>query len=597
MHVLVVSGWYPSAVAPGRGSFVADQVRGLARQGVEIVVASWEPSLLSADTSATETGAARARAIQMGDLPLATPRSWGGGVPVARLPATIPAEIERRHPVDLMRWQTTTLLPFGNRLAQAWPIDLIHAHRGLPDGGSAIALANALGVPLLTTEHDGSLEERLKSPRAAAAYRTLVGEHRSLVAVSRRLADQAAALSGLDPDDIDVIPNLVDRSVFRPQGGIDRDRLELLWVGSRKASKGMDALIRAVAIVRTTRPVRLRLIGQAPSQAEDRRLGRLADDLGLGPWVTFEPAAARPDVAAAMARAGLLVHPSPSESFGIVAVEALATGLPVVAVSPTVADLIGRDGAAGEVAAGPGPEALAAAIERALARLGSFDREAIVARSEPYGSDRVLAAIIGRYTGMIGSASGSDRRPIATSSSIAPGPATHAGTNGAVVLALRRRSAIQRVSQLPPDVSSTLTVVTSVGREAPPTAIDEWIEIDPDTAFRAEMTRLGGPGRPGRSRGERWLTAARHPTRTLARRCLVARRSALAATTTRAALQAIVAGVDANVPIVAIDAEDVTAVVAAGLESRLAPALLWWLADRQDAADWLPGPVRPQALR
>ncbi|HLO36192.1 MAG TPA: glycosyltransferase, partial [Candidatus Deferrimicrobium sp.] len=232
MRILFLARWYPSHDAPGRGSFVADQAHALLQAGVDVVVASWEPALVTSLADADGAAAAWARAIERSPLPLATPRSWGAGVPVARLPTVMPADPVARHPVDLARWQAATVVPFGRALAAAWPFDAVHAHTGLPDGLAAGDLADDLGLPLLTTEHDGSLDVRLADDRARAAYRTLVGARRGLVAVSDRLADQMARLSGVDRARISVIPNLIDRTLFRPDPAVVRDSNELLWVGS-----------------------------------------------------------------------------------------------------------------------------------------------------------------------------------------------------------------------------------------------------------------------------------------------------------------------------------------------------------------------------
>ena len=75
-----------------------------------------------------------------------------------------------------------------------------------------------------------------------------------------------------------------------------------------------------------------------------------------------------------MQRAAVFVHPSPWETFGVVAAEALAAGLPVAAVpSGGVEEVVGRDGRFGEIAADTGPEALAAAIGRVLDDPGRFN--------------------------------------------------------------------------------------------------------------------------------------------------------------------------------------------------------------------------------
>src|SRR5262249_39308405 len=140
----------------------------------------------------------------------------------------------------------------------------------------------------------------------------------------RDLPDAAAKIA--------VIPNAVDVDAFQLVGPGGRDPDELLFVGFRKASKGIERLLRAFALARTRRPaLHLTLIGSAPTDREEAAWVARAAELGIADAVRFEPTAGRAAIASAMARAGLLVHPSPRETFGIVAAEALASGLPVVA--------------------------------------------------------------------------------------------------------------------------------------------------------------------------------------------------------------------------------------------------------------------------
>ncbi len=150
-----------------------------------------------------------------------------------------------------------------------------------------------------------------------------------------------------------MVPNVVEVDAFAPGSGTaGRDGRELLWVGGRKANKGIDVLLAAFTRLHAARPdLRLRLIGRAPSETEEARCRSLARDLGIAGAVAFEGHASRSEVAAAMARAAVFVHPSPTETFGVVAAEALAAGLPVAATpSGGVEEVVGHDGRFGVIA-------------------------------------------------------------------------------------------------------------------------------------------------------------------------------------------------------------------------------------------------------
>ena len=132
---------------------------------------------------------------------------------------------------------------------------------------------------------------------------------------------------------------------------------QLLFVCHRKEWKGIETLLRATAIARRSRPsITLRLVGRAPDAVTEARWHGLAAELGISGAVVLREAANRGEVAAAMRKAAVFVHPSPRETFGVVAAEALASGLPVVAAdSGGVTEIAGaKAGAVWGARPGPG---------------------------------------------------------------------------------------------------------------------------------------------------------------------------------------------------------------------------------------------------
>ncbi|MFL5756117.1 MAG: glycosyltransferase, partial [Chloroflexota bacterium] len=404
--VLTVARWYPSHDSPGRGSFVADLVDATRAHGVDHVVASFEllrVAPLGGDSHfVDELVADAAAALRPPDDPaaaLARPLHWGArGVPVARLAVPRPPAADGPAMLEL---HDAAFGPWADRLVATWRPDLIHAHTGIPDGIVAARLGRRYAIPVLVTEHASTIERELEPPTTRAQYVELAGRA-DVVAVSRSLAGRLQRALGLEHE-IDVLPNAVDEASF-PASRDRRRSNELLWVGAMAPHKGTDALLRAFALARAERPdLTLRVIGR-PASGTDDVYRDLAADLGVGDAVAFDGWADRPTVAEAMRRATVFVHPSPSETFGVVAAEAILSGLPVAtAPSGGVPEILETAGGFGAVARVPSPEALAAAIAAVLDRRDVLDPDAARARIvETYGRAAVAQRVRGRYEQLVG---------------------------------------------------------------------------------------------------------------------------------------------------------------------------------------------------
>jgi glycosyltransferase involved in cell wall biosynthesis len=566
--VLVVARWYPSHDQPGRGTFVADLVRALTEAGGHVVVASFETTQLrprpaqTFDQRRAAVEAAWMSAVAHLDV-LSRPRSWAAtGVPVARLPVvrtwSVGPDFDR---VEQAERHAAILRPFALAASEREPFDVVHAHTGLPDGLAASRVADELGCPLLVTEHDSTLIGRLDAdPAALAAYRTLLDGRRRVVAVSESLATALTnRLGPLAP--IGVLPNPVPMTEFPLGLDAERNPAELLWVGARAAHKGTERLLRSFAIVRGDRPdLRLRMIG-APADGDDGPWRTLIEELGLSGAVDVEQAADRQAVAAAMRRAGLFVHPSPFETFGMVAAEALASGLPVVATpSGGVDGIVGADGAAGEIATSLEPEALAASVAAALARRSSFRPEVLRARVDGrFGAAAVAAATLETYRSLTGATAHRARPTKSTADDAGPS----SGRRSVAAIAALRRPGLLRVAALPARILGGVTLVTG---PAP----------DPELVAKAGghvAAARAIPRRPG------------HVGRLVGK--LTGRNRALPQTDDRLtgevdAIRSVVGGFSVPAWIVAADGDDVEPIVEAAGGDSLAPGSIRWLADRGD---------------
>ena len=203
-----------------------------------------------------------------------------------------------------------------------------------------------------------------------------------IVAATRRDKEQMMRLYGADPDRIVVIPAGVDTELFHPVPkdearaalGMPADHQLVLFVGRIEPLKGIDTLIEAMAMAFKHREdlrgkVELAIIGgdvsDDPSKmtAEMNRLQTLRRELGVEDLVTFLGKQDQTTLPLYYSAAEALVVPSHYESFGMVAVEALASGTPVIASDVGGLSTIVDDGVTGFLVPDQQPEILADRLE------------------------------------------------------------------------------------------------------------------------------------------------------------------------------------------------------------------------------------------
>jgi glycosyltransferase involved in cell wall biosynthesis len=495
------------------------------------------------------------------------------------------------------------LVPFGEALYRRWPFDVIHAHTAVPDGAAALALADRLGVPVVVTEHDRSLRQRLPaSEDERAAYRSVVERAASVAAVSAQFRDLLTREAGLDAAAIGVVSNPIPGAFFARKLGGPRDRDELLYVGARKEDKGIVTLLEAFARVRAARPdLRLRLIGRSPNPSDEDRWKALCAELGVADAVTFDPPADRDAVAAAMVEAGVFVHPSPFESFGMVAAEALASGLPIAATRSGVEGIVGEDGRLGQIASGVDAESLAETILKVVARRDEYDAEALRHAASRFEASEVARDHVERYRAAVARVRGSNGAedagdvppPIEGSEEAERLGRTDAPREEiAAVLAVGQNAVLaeRRIRSLPETLRARMVLATRRPtdpiRELLPRRV---VELDPAGAYKRLLEALGGgSGSPSTSLG-RAARFLRSPGKALERQRLRDDREhvlvELLETQVEEAWDAVPASPGGDRVLLAMDVEDVAAarrVLARGAD--LAPGLTRWLADRWDAA-------------
>lgn len=286
---------------------------------------------------------------------------------------------------------------------------LVHAHFAT-DGLGALPLAEALGVPLVTSlrGYDVSRSRaallgsgRLSWMRYALFRARLQARGNLFLAVSDALRRRAIA-QGFPEARTFTHYNGVDLARFRAGDGGDGETI--LHIGRLVEKKGTAVLLRALAALRPMHPdARLAIVGDGPLRG---RLERLAAELGLGLAVTFLGALDPDEVAARMRAAALLAAPSltardgDAEGLPNVVVEAMASRLPVVATDHGGIGEAVADGKNGFLVPEGAHEPLARRLGELLgdaalrARMGAVGRQIA---EEKFDAARQMALLETRY--------------------------------------------------------------------------------------------------------------------------------------------------------------------------------------------------------
>ena len=233
---------------------------------------------------------------------------------------------------------------FADDLRRSWEADrpdVVHAHFWM-SGLAALDAAASLEIPVVETFHAlGVVKRRHQGPKDTSPGPRTSAEAmiaRRAVHLVATCTDEVRELVniGADPGKLSVIPCGVDLGLFRPNGPAEErpsGRRRLVVVSRLVERKGIGNVIEALPAVPDTELI---IAGGSPaaefdSDPEVRRLRRLAEIHGVSDRVTLRGQVCRDDLPALLRSADIVVCVPWYEPFGIVPLEAMACGVPVVA--------------------------------------------------------------------------------------------------------------------------------------------------------------------------------------------------------------------------------------------------------------------------
>ena len=303
--------------------------------------------------------------------------------------------------------------------------DLVHDNQSLGYGLLAVQRA---GLPILATVHHPiTVDRRLEMEHADSVVQRITKARwygftkmqgrvarrlPRIVTVSESSREDIIRDHDIPPDRIHVVPVGVDPDLFRPLPEVARRPGRIITTASADvAMKGLAYLLEAVAKLRTERDVELVVIGKPKERG---RADRTLKELGLADVVQFISGVTDDEIVELYASAEVAVVPSLYEGFSLPAVEAMASGVPLIATTGgALPEVAGIDGDTALLVEPGDSEALAAVIRRALddpelrARVGAAGRERVITRWSWHRTAEITlehyrSVLVERAPGMVG---------------------------------------------------------------------------------------------------------------------------------------------------------------------------------------------------
>jgi D-inositol-3-phosphate glycosyltransferase len=306
---------------------------------------------------------------------------------------------------------------FSVRLAARAPFDIIHSHHWF-SGMAALPVARKWGIPHVQSFHSIAADdstplsagERAESPGRMLGEAWLARESDSVVAISAAEAATITGRLGGTAERTAVVLPGVDSGVFSPELPTDSvnpagSQGYVLVAARLQPLKGLDLAIAAIAAIPADIRPTLVIAGAASADYDGYvdELRAVAERVGLSDQLRLVGPRSRLDLAALFRGARLVLVPSHSETYGLVALEGAASGVPVIAAASGGLREAVVDGVTGLVLDSRDPLVWAGAVAGLLADPQGARRLSVAARKHAVQLDwtRSAASLLGVYRGLL----------------------------------------------------------------------------------------------------------------------------------------------------------------------------------------------------
>lgn len=364
MNILILTHSYPDTVNKWRGLFIKEQAKALSlHNDVSVVYFTVDYSRLAPFSKPKHSVAQSGRLTEYNVI---TGRSF----PV----------------INQLKYFSDTWTFIKKEIITKQKPDIINSHISYPAGFLGTIIQKLTGIPNITTEHSW-IRKHFRSPVHKQCVLYSLKNSAGYIAVSNALKDD---IQGVVNRKISVVPNVIDTGRFRIADKKRGEKLDIgLLGGMGNYRKGLDILIRAVALLKN-KNINVHIGGSGKLLDKFKAM---ASESGVIENFIFYGDVPAEETPGFYSRLDAFVLASRDETFGVVVIEAMASGLPVIAtdcggpreiITPETGVLVRKED----------PEDLVRAIELLQENIGKYDPDAIRKYADSkYGQEAFVKAI------------------------------------------------------------------------------------------------------------------------------------------------------------------------------------------------------------